>query len=243
MVETQVRLWDYQKQFNQGHSHDDVDHYKKVMNMELLGHKNTNWFDNIIAYHEKGDPEVIATDSGKNSNPPIPGYAKIRDLYNIRLKEMMASINMKPLKYVQFQAQHYFPAKTANAPRLGIHRDTPKIGNRGFSVITLINSSDLWFTTRNANGFVWKCKKEVRSLLVVPGNSLFAIRYKHVMPNSITVSLSILARTNPIKHTKVRGVHTKDIIVYAPKLELNGPTPTPAQASCKVLPQYETHTH
>eukprot|EP01083_Nonionella_stella_P248306 859845_1 len=154
--------------------------------------KRTLWFNFIIYDFSNKNKKIQITNHGLIDNDCV--YNTLMPVFNDVKVIEDAYLKNGGNDVVSLQCQLYLPAKTANANRLNKHRDTVRLGERGFRVLTVINAQEICFVGRNRHMFI-RLLKPKNSLLIIPPRSMLAVQYEHFLPLSQLESLSIIGRT------------------------------------------------
>ena len=185
----------------------------KIDVIENLKTKFTIWSGKaMIAYHNKQHPDIykikfgIYDDATQKINKMLDKLGddgqKIIEylsfthyLFNVRLNKILKKLNISPIDFVAFQHQNYYsnPIKQMKL-RLGKHRDTAKMCDRGFPTITLKNKCKLLWLNRDGD-ILWEIWKPRRSLVFVRPKSFMAVKVHHALKPNIKDSLSIIGRS------------------------------------------------
>lgn len=148
--------------------------------VEKLKTKSTVWILIIILYHAVQSPQLHATGFGRDKYKDILkneikdkkdlkliiAYVNcIFDTFGRRYKLLCKQLGINYNEFVAFQTQHYYPNDvTKLGLRLNGHRDTWKLGDRGFAAGTFMNASTIVFTDRYNQRIIFELDKPPRSL-------------------------------------------------------------------------------
>ena len=205
MNKYQRKINDAFKVFIEGDGNTD-----NVYTAETLPTKSTIWLKIIIRYHAVSSPQLHRTDFGRSEyveklkeiidneedlNAIIKYVEVVLNSYGDKYRELCQELGIECTEFAAYQTQHYKVSKTGLSERLKGHRDTWKLGDRGFAAGTFINSSTIVFCDRFGQRIIYELEKPVRSLLIVQPQSFMATKAKHKLIGSMeTESLSTLAR-------------------------------------------------
>ena len=181
-----------------------------IVTADQLKNKSTIWLQIIIRYHAVASPQLHLTDFGRSKyedklkeiidneqdlNAIIKYVEVILNSYGTKFEQLCSELDIEYSGFAAYQSQLYQVNKTDLSERLKGHRDTWKLGDRGFAAGTFINSSTIVFCDRFGQRIIYKLHKPVRSLLIVQPQSFMATKAKHkLIGNMETESLSTLAR-------------------------------------------------
>ena len=199
----------YKKVINQ-HFNALISRNNNPQTVEVLKYKSTVWILIIILYHAVSSPQLHKTNFGRDRY-----YVKLKQIiqneqhvlsiikyidtlfyvFGKKYQKLCKQIGIDYNPFIAYQTQFYYKNPLhAMAKRLTGHRDTWKLGDRGFVAGTFMHSSIIKFTDRFNQRVTFKLNKPVRSLLIVMPRSFLATKVKHHIDPNPNESLTALAR-------------------------------------------------